>query len=283
MITCNLMGGLGNQIFQIFTTISYSIDSKNQIKFLEIDKLGGGATTIRYTYWNSFFHRLKPFLIKELPIISNVIREKNFTYNKIPINELINQNVMLSGYFQSYKYFKKNYEMICKIIGLDKLKTNVLTKMKLSKDDLERTISMHFRLGDYKKFSNIHPLATFSFYENSLEYMNLKLKNDEKYTILYFCEEEDHTEVLETICKLNEKFPNYEFKRGEKSLEDWEQLLLMSCCHHNIIANSSYSWWAAYFNSKIDKIVCYPSVWFGETANNDTSDLCPLDWVKINV
>ena len=58
MITCNLMGGLGNQIFQIFTTISYSIDSNNQIKFLDIDKLGGGSTTIRYTYWNSFFTRL---------------------------------------------------------------------------------------------------------------------------------------------------------------------------------------------------------------------------------
>lgn len=281
MITCNLMGGLGNQIFQIFTTISYSIDSNNQIKFLDIDKLGGGSTTIRYTYWNSFFTRLKPFLIKELPIINNVVREKNFTYNKISMNELINKNIMLYGYFQSYKYFQKNYELICRIIEIKTMKTNVLTKINYSKEDLERTISMHFRLGDYKKFSNFHPLATYNFYEKSLEYMETKLV-DEYYSILYFCEDEDHDEVLQFINKLKETFPNFNFKRGENSLEDWEQLLLMSCCHHNIIANSSFSWWAAYFNSNKDKIVCYPSVWFGESANIDTKDLCPIEWVKIN-
>jgi hypothetical protein len=60
-------------------------------------------------------------------------------------------------------------------------------------------------------------------------------------------------------------------------------MLLMSLCHHNIIANSSFSWWSAYFNSWEDKIVCYPSVWFGEVAKNNTKDLCPPEWVKINV
>jgi hypothetical protein len=56
-------------------------------------------------------------------------------------------------------------------------------------------------------------------------------------------------------------------------------MLLMSCCKHNIIANSSFSWWGAYFNSNADKIVCYPEVWFAN--NTDTSDLCPLEWIKM--
>ena len=53
MITCNLMGGLGNQLFQIFATISYAIKSKNKFEFLNLDKLGSGSTTIRSTYWNN--------------------------------------------------------------------------------------------------------------------------------------------------------------------------------------------------------------------------------------
>ena len=55
MLTCNLMGGLGNQLFQIFATISYSIESKNFFKFLNIEQLGTGSTTVRHTYWNTFF------------------------------------------------------------------------------------------------------------------------------------------------------------------------------------------------------------------------------------
>ena len=54
MITCNLMGGLGNQLFQIFTTISYSINMKIQFAFIDVDKLGGGQTIVRPTYWDNF-------------------------------------------------------------------------------------------------------------------------------------------------------------------------------------------------------------------------------------
>ena len=60
----------------------------------------------------------------------------------------------------------------------------------------------------------------------------------------------------------------------------------MSNCEHNIIANSSFSWWGAYFNTNKDQYnerrVLYPEIWFGPTANNNTKDLCPPDWVKIN-
>ena len=122
MITCNLMGGLGNQIFQIFATISYSIKSKNQIKFLKLEKLGGVTTTVRYTFWESFFVNLKIFLMSELPQPFHIIKETDFTYNELPICEMIDTNIMINGYFQSYKYFEENYKTICRIIGLDKMK-----------------------------------------------------------------------------------------------------------------------------------------------------------------
>ena len=279
------MGGLGNQIFQIFATISYAIKSKNRFQFLNLTTLGAGSTTVRYTFWESFFSNMKPFLISELPQPIHVIREKGFPYNELSVREMVNRNVMIYGYFQSYKYFQENYAIIYRMLNIDKMKNDIVNNLNLSSPeclDLENTISMHFRIGDYKKIQDFHPLATYDFYERSLLYMQISKPNVD-FTVLYFCEDCDIDDVLIIINKLITNYPMYTFKRGTNTLEDWQQMLLMSCCHHNIIANSSFSWWAAYLNTNTDKIVCYPSVWFGKVANNDTRDLCPPNWVRVNV
>ena len=281
MITCNLMGGLGNQIFQIFATISYAIKSRNQFKFINVPTLGGGSTTIRNTFWQSFFTKLKPFLIHNIPENIHVIREKDFTFNELPISEMIGRNCLIYGYFQSYKYFNENYEIICRIIGLGKMKDEIIQKLYINDEYLKNCISMHFRLGDYKKIQEFHPLATYEYYRKSLNF--IKNKTTDSYNILYFCEDIDINDVMLTINMLEKEFPDYKFIRVENTIEDWEQMLFMSCCHHNIIANSSFSWWAAYFNFWPDKIICYPSVWFGEIAKNNTKDLCPQEWNRIPV
>ena len=281
MITCNLMGGLGNQIFQIFATISYAIKSKSPFKFMNVESLGGGSTTVRNTYWKTFFSNMRPFLMPSMPAVT-VIREIGFPYNELPVREMINKDVLIYGYFQSYKYFNDNYNVICRMIGINKMKEALLLKLDLSNDYMENTISMHFRIGDYKKIQEFHPLATYGYYERSLQY--LQTQNPTKqFNVLFFCEDVDYDEVTVTIDKLIAKFPSYNFTRASNVLADWEQMLLMSCCHHNVIANSSFSWWGAYFNAFADKRVCYPSAWFGPAARNDTRDLCPSDWIKIPV
>ena len=282
MITCNLMGGLGNQIFQIFATISYAINSKNRFQFLNLKALGVGSTTVRYTFWETFFSNMKPFLISELPQPIHVIRENEFPYNELSVREMVNRNVMIYGYFQSYKYFQQNYAIIYRMLNIDKMKNDILNNLNLSSDYLENTVSMHFRIGDYKKIQHVHPLATYDYYERTLLYMQISKPNS-NFTILYFCEDCDIDDVLSITNKLVDKFPMYNFKRATNTLEDWQQMLLMSCCHHNIIANSTFSWWSAYLNSNNNKIVCYPSVWFGPAINNDTRDLCPPNWVRINI
>jgi hypothetical protein len=60
-------------------------------------------------------------------------------------------------------------------------------------------------------------------------------------------------------------------------------MLLMSACDHNIIANSTFSWWGAYMNTNPNKMVLYPSVWFGpKLSDKIVDDLCPPEWIKIN-
>ena len=284
MITCNLMGGFGNQLFQIFATISYAIKSKQRFAFLSAKTLGTGSTIIRFTFWDTFFANLKSFLVNQLPQL-HVIKEEDFHYHELPIYETTN-DIMLHGYFQSYKYFEEYYSTIYRFIGIDKMKNLLLKKINLQKSDLKNTISMHFRLGDYKEKQDYHPIMSIKYYCDSLNYIQ-KIYPNKKFIVFFFCEEEDIFHVKQMIQELRELFSNYSFiyggKNGDSSLEDWEQMLFMSCCNHNIIANSSFSWWSAYLNDAKNKCVCYPSPWFGPTANIIPKDLCPLGWNKVNM
>lgn len=276
MITCNLCGGLGNQLFQIFTTISCAIKSKNKFYFLDSET--SPSITKRYTFWNSFLYKLKPFLMEAVVQDSTVVRQTDFTFNEIQISELTGNNICLNGYFQSYKYFQSHYETICRMLDIDKQKKTILPL-----SNLENTISLHFRLGDYKALPWCYPIMTYEYYKNAISY--IQPKDTQVRNVFFFCEEEDIDTVMVTVNLLINDFPSLFFIRASNALTDWEQMLLMSGCKHNVIANSSFSWWGAYFNSNPNKIVCYPATWFGPTKpeSTKTQDLCPLEWTKIEV
>jgi len=274
------MGGLGNQIFQIFTTLSYAIKCGQIYNFSDVETLGGGSTTIRHTYWDTFFKELKPFTIKYLYGL-DIIREKQFTYDNELYNEIKNkENIMLYGYFQSYKYFINEFNTICHLINLSALTFDALQKSGYRNDILKNSVSMHFRLGDYKNIQQCHPLMDINYYEDALHF--ILSKKASVCTVLYFCEEDDIDDVQELIMCLKNKHPDIVFERCLTELEDYEQMLIMSLCGDNIIANSSFSWWGAFFNKNDHKIVCYPAKWFGPSINHDTSDLFPPEWNKID-
>ena len=280
MITCNLMGGLGNQLFQIFTTISYSIKHKERFNFLYSEMLAN-----RITYWNTFLVRLKGFTQLKLPYM-RTINECGFHYQDIKSPNMIEQNgvmvkenIKLYGYFQSYKYFQDNYDIICKLINLQKQKDSIIYKYM---QNYKSMVSMHFRLGDYKLLQDFHPVMKMEYYKNSIQHIIEKTNND-NIRILYFSEKKDELLVDETINKLKEIFSSCVFIKAFDYAADWEQMLMMSLCSHNIIANSTFSWWGAYFNSNKEKIVCYPDMWFGPNlSSHNTVDLFPENWIKIN-
>ena len=286
MISCFLMGGLGNQLFQIFTTISLAMKHGNAFTFLNLDVLtdGSTATTVRYTYWKNILANLVPFLTNSYGY--NILqKEKSFEHNELDITISPNDKILIQGYFQSYKYFQTNYNTIYKLLNFDNQKEVLKKKLQinseyLDKEYLDNSISIHFRMGDYKKLTDYHPIMDYNYYEKSLSYIKSKITSDD-INIIYFCEDEDIDIVNEIINKLKQNFTTYNFVSGNRNLEDWEQMLFMSCCHHNIIANSSFSWWAAFLNSWNDKIVCYPSKWFGHRIYHNTKDLCPPEWIKI--
>jgi len=281
MITCFLKGGLGNQLFEIFTTISYAIKSNQNFSFLYSRTLNGSPE--RPTYWNSFLLCLKMFTVHKLPENMHIMSEENFNYKELPINT--SKNIILDGYFQSYKYFEYYFENICKLIQLDKQKTMIQQKHLYNYKNM---ISMHFRIGDYKHKQNYHPVMNLQFYKNSIQHIiNIIDKLDLKF--LYFCEDEDVEEVSDMVEQLQHSFEKCKFISANSNsniktnIEDWEQMLMMSLCQHNIIPNSTFSWWGAYFNSNTEKIVCYPDVWFGPAVSKRiVDDLFPESWTKIS-
>ena len=284
MISCKLCGGLGNQLFQIFTTIAYAMKYSKSFFFLNNQLLGNisNGTTIRHTYWETFLSSLKPFLknMNEIPQLM-FIKEKDFTYNPLPENFEQKMGTLLIGYFQSSKYFERCKEVIYKLLKIDLKKLIVKTKVNINFEDMN-IISVHFRFGDYKRYPNVYPLLDELYYKNSLSYIVNELSNNTELVVLYFCEDESLSEVNDIIKNLKEYFSNISFQRADPLLEDWEQMLLMSLCHYNIIANSSFSWWGAYLNTNICKIVCYPDKWFMPQANKDTKDLFLDDWIQIS-
>ena len=282
MITCALMGGLGNQLFQIFTTISYAILSENNYKFTNTVILIGG---IRHTYWDSLLSELKRNTTDMFPPLTR-IKEASFEYNDVDVTKIRGKNIILSGYFQSYKYFDTHYKTICKTISLPNKKLEALQQTVYTADILFHSISLHFRMGDYKTKQHIHPIMGYEYYKNALNYIDIHLDNKESYQnksykVLYFCEDSDIEEVNELICELELEFSQFTFIRCDDKLNDWEQMMIMSLCCHNIIANSTFSWWGAYFNDNEHKIVCYPKLWFGDGCTHDTTDMFPEQWVEI--
>ena len=99
-----------------------------------------------------------------------------------------------------------------------------------------------------------------------------------------FYESSDRNNVLDKMVNYKNLFPTTIFMHvcDMDKLDDWEEMILMSCCHDHIISNSSFSWWGAYLNETPSKCVVYPSLWFGKAlSNHDTKDLCPPEWTQL--
>jgi hypothetical protein len=286
------MGGLGNQLFQIFTTISLSIKTTNSFVFTNALLLDNGK---RHTYWDTLLFKLKPFL-REIHFIREtnsvfikdsgfnrmftIFKENGFQYNNIPLYKLMGADTYLHGYFQSSKYFDSTFQTIYRMLNIHEQKKSVVYSLGDIVLDLENTISVHFRLGDYKFLSHVYPILELSYYEKAFNQI-IKKTGKSKFNVFYFCEDNDLMDVLKIVNSLKERFVECSFIRCPEHLKDWEQLLLMSSCRHNIIANSTFSWWGAYLNTHEDKIVCYPNIWFQQAIGHNTEDLCPDDWLRI--
>jgi hypothetical protein len=280
MITVDIMGGLGNQLFQIMTVIAYSKKYNNP--FVIERKSHSPSCTFRNVYWNNFLSKLEKYLVN-CPINFPVYQEPTYEYRELP-NISNKDNIKLTGYFQSYKYFDTYKDDILKEIGYDNIKDDLKNKLGNVVKPHEM-ISLHFRMGDIirvHKDNNI--IIPLDYYINAIKHIETRVSQNTPIKLLYFCEAEDNDYVLSNyIIPLRNMFSNTFYYKANDTLEDWEQLVLMSLCEHHILANSTFSWWGAYLatnnDNKNNKIICYPDKWqHSKIITDSTIDLFPDNW-----
>ena len=275
-ITTHVMGGIGNQLFQVFNLLSYSLT--NKISFFFEKRLPDRED--RPFYWDNFFKSLTPFFKEGSPMNLPLYKETDFHFNRIAPFDKIHRMFRFYGYFQSYKYFDHHKTSIFKLIQLEEQREMVKRKYN---SDYSNSISLHFRIGDYKHLQQHHPIVSITYYVDALKYI-CKKTNKNDWNIIYFYEDQDREIVTQNIKDIECELPELTFTPVDTTIPDYEQILLMSHCQHNIIANSTFSWWGAYFNPTQTKIVTYPNPdrWFGPAqGNKKMDDLFPSDWVKV--
>ena len=148
-----------------------------------------------------------------------------------------------------------------------------------------KKIELMARLIVDDKEKELQQLLQLSSSSSSSSLSNQQQKQNDNATVnnvLVFYQITD-TELAETrfMEPLRHEFPELTFIVIDHNIPDWKQMLTMAICKYNVIANSTFSWWGAYFNSNEDKIVCYPDPWFGPSANHNVDDLFPDTWTRI--
>jgi hypothetical protein len=256
-----ITGGLGNQLFQ------YAYGRKLEI----IDKKD-------IIFDTSFFEQntkdtLRPFLLNKFNIslsdkFKNV-KENNLSKLYKKIFYKITGNYPL---FQSEKYFAEIKDIILKeftlVDQLSNLSQNISHSIRLQGN----SVSLHVRRGDYVYNTHTnkhHGLTDLDYYYRAVQYIKTKINNP-----LFFIFSDDIDWV-----RINLKVENCVFVSNAK-ITEVEELILMSQCSHNIIANSTFSWWGAYLNQNNDKIIISPKQWTVKKTT-DQLDILPEGWIQI--
>jgi hypothetical protein len=257
MIICNLMGGLGNFLFQISAGYSYSLD--NKIDFYVNKSFVSPLHKNLDFYAKNILRNLK-FTDEKY---EQIYYEPDFHYIKLP---KFKDKTMIQGYFQSEKYFIENKYHLLKFFSMDSYTEEYLLN-KYNEILKKNTCSIHVRRGDYLNLPNHHPTQSIEYYQKSVEIIG----TDKCFLIF-----------SDDIGWCRQNFDFIQNKHFIQNDFDYQDLYLMSMCKDNIICNSSFSWWGAWLNSNVDKKIITPKKWFGsDYSNYNTIDIYCENWIRI--
>lgn len=278
IVVVKLLGGLGNQMFQYAAGLS---KARQQSEALKID-----VSDFQKNY-KLHGYDLKKWCVKEeeasseeissltkrkLPFFKNkVFKEKGLIFNSSFLS--VSGPIYLDGYWQTEKYFKNIRSELLTTFIPAKTISSYTKEVEEKIQSSEMAVCIHVRRGDYllSKNQSIHGSCTMEYYEKGISYFKEKFKSTR-----FFVFSDD---IL--WCKENLKLGSDAFFVDGNSVErNHEDIYLMSKCRHNIIANSSFSWWGAWLNKNAGQEVIAPKQWF-VTGKHNSQDIYCEGWIKL--
>lgn len=290
MIVICLSGGLGNQLFQYAFGRVLSLKNKNELYFYD-GLLNKKKSFLTYREYKLHHFRINIKLANKkdleifekksiLSIIKNIAGKSDYKiYQDFKIGfkkELlkITEDIFLEGYFQSPKYFDSIRNLLLSEIQIkEKEMLNKKENEFINMINNSVSVSIHIRRGDYfnnKATNKMHGVCTIDYYNNAINYIqNLFNKNC---TLYIFSDDVNWV-------KQNFKIEIEHFYASDYILnKDYLELLCISYCQHQIISNSSFSWWGAWLNKNPNKIVICPEFWYRDYPTKSI-DLIPKNWL----
>lgn len=286
MIIVQFTGGLGNQMFQYACAKAleqrgYRV--KLDISAFETYKIHGGYQLEKYNIGlecateeeiKEFFARnFASKLLCRLGIrTSKVFKEKSLLFDINFLNP--KDDTYLVGYFQCERYFINIRNMLLMEYSI---KDELSIYTREIQDNIiksNKSCSIHIRRGDFisDKSNIIHGACSLGYYQDSISYLQDNFEG-----LNYFVFSDDITWVKENI-----QLENITYVESQERRSPHEDLFLMSLCDHNIIANSTYSWWGAWLNQNDDKIVLAPRRWFAnDILQMQSQNIIPEKWIRL--
>jgi len=230
MVTCDLIGRLGNIMFQMATTAAHAWRVGKPFAFP--DRAQGSYTG--ETYFN---HLPKVHPRRFFPKYT----ERSHRYNPIPKNLT---DVKLHGYWQSERYFKDYREKVIDLFNIVPIPSDYC--------------SVHIRLGDYLDFKDKHPPVSIQYLSDAMDCM-VATSTTRKFMVF-----SDDIPAAKRLLKeyVESYVTGIDIVYSDETVPK-KAMAQMAGCVNNIIANSSFSWWGAWLNPNPEKIVIAPKVWFG--------------------
>lgn len=278
MVSVQLKGGLGNQMFQLASGLVFSkkfdLELTIDLSFLESNISETNTFTPR-KYELIIFPKIAQFKINN-NVIRSVREVNNNNFNSsFFLERLFGYEFNLNDYFQSESFFFNYRQEIIELFQFDTSKLSDESLTILADINFQNLIGIHMRKGDYikPKVNEVHGVVGIDFYLKAVDYFKQKLNNPK--FILF----SDDPELAQ-----------FEFKpylsdlyvvKNTPNKSSWIDMYLMSQCHGNIIANSTFSWWGAYLNKNKITVIA-PKKWFLKPELNEQySNLIPQGWITL--